>query len=77
MDCVNEVIVRVPFANGMTWSLNNKDCWAKYGSSNSTIDPNGCSYCKSCFIGKAFFCLYQTLLEQFKWDVIILSLQTY
>ena len=36
----------------MTWTINNKECWAKFESSNSSIDPNGCSYCKSCFFSK-------------------------
>ena len=47
--------MRVPEADGMTWTLNDKDCWAKSGTINSTIDPNGCSYCKSCIFGKFIF----------------------
>ena len=51
-DCVREVKTRASDANGMTWTLNTKDCWAKFESSNSTIDVNGCSYCQSCVFGK-------------------------
>ena len=51
-ECVTQVKTRTPNADGMTWALNTKECWAKYGSSNSTIDPSGCSYCHSCFFGK-------------------------
>ena len=50
--CVQEVRKRADEANGMLWTTNTHDCWAKYGSSNSTINPNGCNYCKSCFFGK-------------------------
>ena len=55
LECVQEVRMRVPEADGMTWTLNDKDCWAKSGTINSTIDPNGCSYCKSCIFGKFIF----------------------
>ena len=51
-ECVTQVKTRTPNADGMTWALNTKECWAKYGSSNSTIDPSGCSYCHSCYFGK-------------------------
>ena len=36
----------------MTWTIDNRECWAKFESSNSSIDPNGCAYCQSCFFGK-------------------------
>ena len=55
LECVQEVRMRVPEADGMTWTLNDKDCWAKSGTINSTIDPNGCAYCKSCIFGKFIF----------------------
>ena len=54
-ECAREVKVIAPDADGMTWTLNSMECWAKYGSSNSTIDTNGCSYCQSCVFGIVFF----------------------
>ena len=53
-ECAREVKVIAPDADGMTWTLNSMECWAKYGSSNSTIDTNGCSYCQSCVFGIVF-----------------------
>ena len=53
-ECVREVKTRTSNATGMTWTQNTKECWAKYSSSNSTIDPSGCSYCQSCEFGKDY-----------------------
>ena len=50
-ECVQEAKARALDADGITFTLNTKECWAKYGSSNST-DPNGCSFCQSCVLGK-------------------------
>ena len=54
-DCVKDVKARAPNADAMTWAINTKDCWAKFDSSNSSIDPNGCSYCQSCFFSKNIY----------------------
>ena len=51
LECQARVKIKAPEANGMTWSYSNHQCWAKYGSSNSTIDEYGCSYCTSCIFG--------------------------
>ena len=59
--CVQEVKARAENADAMTWTMNTKDCWAKYGSSNSSIDPNGCSYCQSCFFSKTINYSYQNI----------------
>ena len=52
LQCVEKTKINAPGANGITWTLNTNECWAKYNSSNSTIDPLGCSYCQSCVFGK-------------------------
>ena len=55
--CVQEVKKRADSelpgekADGMLWTTNTHECWAKYGSSNSSVNPDGCKYCKSCSFG--------------------------
>ena len=65
--CVQEVKKRADSelpgekADGMLWTTNTHECWAKYGSSNSSVNPDGCKYCKSCSFGNIlldFKCLY-------------------
>ena len=58
LDCVREVRINVPDADGMTWTLNNKECWAKSGTENSSIDLDGCAYCQSCIFGKITFSIH-------------------
>ena len=53
-ECQRRVKVREPMANGITWTHNDHKCWAKFNSSDSIMDPKGCSFCSSCFFSKSF-----------------------
>ena len=53
-ECQRRVKIREPDANGITWTHNGGQCWAKFSSSDSVIDDNGCTYCSSCFFGKSY-----------------------
>ena len=54
-ECQTRVKIRAPDANGVTWTHNNHECYAKFGSSESIIDDQGCSYCQSCYFGKTSY----------------------
>ena len=51
-ECQRRVKIREPEANGITWTHNDHQCWAKFTSSDSVLDPNGCTFCSSCFFSK-------------------------
>ena len=54
-ECQRRVKIREPEANGITWTHNDHQCWAKFTSSDSVLDPNGCTFCSSCFFSKSFY----------------------
>ena len=51
-ECQRRVKIREPEANGITWTHNDHQCWAKFASSDSVLEPNGCTFCSSCFFSK-------------------------
>ena len=66
--CVQEVKTNEPQADAMTWVIPLKNCNAKFGSSNSSLDPDGCDQCMSCFFGK---------IKSFQWELIVLILNCF
>ena len=79
IECSREVHVLRPYADGMTWSSNSKNCYAEMGSSEtSTTDSFGCLSCKTCPFGNLkFHCLqldYNLYGFNFKIEQIIMTL---
>ena len=54
-ECQRRVKRLVPNADGITWTHMDHGCYAKFGSSETTIDAHGCSFCESCSFGKSIF----------------------
>ena len=54
-ECQRRAKIREPEANGITWTHNDHQCWAKFDSSDSIMDTKGCSFCSSCFFSMLFY----------------------
>ena len=66
LDCQRIVKQLVPNADGITWTYGDHSCYAKFGSSETIIDVNGCSYCESCSFGNFdFYRSFHTLILVF------------